>query len=699
MISIDEKRIKKHPILDVVSRDRIEFTWNGKKLYAARGEMITSALFANGIHTFGHHPRDGAPQGLYCANGQCSQCLVIADGIPVKGCMVMVEPGMKIESVEEYPDLPYVSQKTKFHEIPRIEVKVLIVGGGPAGLSAAVELGNHGIDTLLIDDKHILGGKLGLQTHTFFGSIRDCYAGTRGIDIATILSENVSNHESINVWLNSNAVGIFVDGYVGIMKHGEYILVKPDVLLVTCGAREKVLAFPGADLPGIYGAGAFQTLVNCDLIKPTQKLFVIGGVNVGLIGAYHAIQAGIDVIGLVEALPKCGGYKVHEDKLKRLGVPIYTSHTVIRAEGDEELERITTAQIDEKFCPVPGTERTFEVDTLLVAVGLSPVDELLVKAKEYGIPAFTAGDTEEIAEASAAMFTGKISGRKILQHMGFDVEIPHEWNDTAEILRSKPGEIYPFEPKLHDKKVFPIIRCVEEIPCNPCAKVCPVHAIKLQQESIMSLPEFDGECLGCGMCVSICPGLAICLYVADYDPKGEKVGLIFPFELSEKLLRIGSKVTTVDFDGRPIGTGKVVAIRNKLSQNRCRLVMLEVPKEHGLIAAGFLPKSLEIKRQPVVEEKALPEDMTICRCERVKKSDIVEQIRAGIRDINLIKAATRAGMGTCGGRTCTELIMRIFREQSVEPDEVTPPTNRPFSSETKLGDFAGEESENQHGGR
>ena len=93
-----------------------------------------------------------------------------------------------------------------------------------------------------------------------------------------------------------------------------------------------------------------------------------------------------------------------------------------------------------------------------------------------------------------------------------------------------------------------------------------------------------------------------------------------------------------------------------------------------MVVAGFIPRSLEIDRESLETHGPIPEDMTICRCERVKKSDIIEQIRAGIRDMNLIKAATRAGMGTCGGRTCTELI-------------------KPFSSETKLGDFAGENSE------
>ena len=115
------------------------------------------------------------------------------------------------------------------------------------------------------------------------------------------------------------------------MKDGrEYVLIDPQVVLVATGAREKFLAFKGNTLPGVYGAGAFQTLVNRDLVRPAEKLFIVGGGNVGLIAGYHALQAGIGVVGLVEALPKCGGYKVHKDKLVRMGVPIYTSHTVFR---------------------------------------------------------------------------------------------------------------------------------------------------------------------------------------------------------------------------------------------------------------------------------------------------------------------------------------------------------------------------------
>ena len=478
-----EARIKKHPIL---SEDKtptsIHFTFNGKKLTAKPNEMISSALFANNIHVFGHHVKDNSPQGMFCANGQCSQCLVLADKIPVKSCVTPVEEGMEVRSMDGLPALLKDDDIVKKGgKTPVNDTKVLIIGGGPAGMSAAIELGKMKVNCIICDDKTELGGKLSLQTHNFFGSIRDCFAGTRGMDIGDDLASLTKNDKNIDIWINSPVVGIFADGFVGIIKNGIYTLVKTERLLIATGAREKTLAFPGCDLPGVYGAGAFQTLVNRDLIKPTDKLFIVGGGNVGLIGAYHALQAGIDVIGIVEALPECGGYKVHLDKIKRLGIPIYTSHTVLRAEGSDHLKRVIISKIDKKFKPIQGTEHVFEADTLLIAVGLTPVDELKKQTTIFGLKTYAAGDADIIAEASAAMFSGRITARQMLIDMGYDVEIPPEWQEMVDILRSRPGPLkktYSF-PK--DKDVYPVIRCVQEIPCNPCTEACVLQSIKIKE--------------------------------------------------------------------------------------------------------------------------------------------------------------------------------------------------------------------------
>jgi NADPH-dependent 2,4-dienoyl-CoA reductase/sulfur reductase-like enzyme/Pyruvate/2-oxoacid:ferredoxin oxidoreductase delta subunit len=681
---MSQQRITSHPILEPLTGELVEFSWNGQTLMARKGEMIASALFASGISVFGHHHRDGGPQGIFCANGQCSQCTVLVDGRPLKSCMVGVTRGMRVDSCEGRPALPADDDPVPIARPPDVEVPVLVLGGGPAGLCAAIELGRVGIDVLVVDDKPELGGKLTLQTHGFFGSVADCWAGTRGVDIGQMLADDVAALPHVSVWTDATAVGIFWDGKVGVVTPSGYRLVSPQNVLIAMGAREKALSFPGSDLPGVYGAGAFQTLVNRDRVLAAEKLFVLGGGNVGLIGAYHALQAGIDVVGLVEALPQVGGYKVHADKIKRLGVPVWTSHTVIKADGDERLERVTIAAIDERFQPIAGTERTFEADTLLIAVGLASVDEILNKARQYGLRVYAAGDSDEVAEASAAIFSGRIAGRRLARDLGVQVEIPAHWEPLAEVLRSRPGPVEEWRAPDEQRPVYPVIRCVQEIPCNPCIEACPEELISM--EGIMGLPEYAGHCLGCASCVVRCPGLAINLVCEDYDPARELALLVLPFEIGEDRIPLGEQVETVGFDGEPVGRGKVIAVRERPDQDRRRLVLLEVPFGERLQVAGFTIRGPSVAVETVAP--ADDEDPLICRCERVKKSEIVREIRAGVRDLNQLKALVRPSMGGCGGKTCTELIGRIFREEGVPLDQVTPGTSRPLVAEVPLGTFA-----------
>ena len=251
-----DHRIHEHPILTVAPSPEVSFSWRGQPCTAREGETIASALFASGVRVFGHHHKDGAPQGIFCANGQCAQCSVIADGLPVKSCMVPVGPGMRVEPLDGKPSLPDVGGALGMRPIETVATECLIVGGGPAGLTAAIELGKAGVRTLIVDDKHRLGGKLVLQTHKFFGSIDACHAGTRGIDIATRLEHDLRGFENVRVWLNSTALAVFSDRKVGILREGHYFIVQPEMLMVATGAREKSLVFKGNTLPGVYGAGA-----------------------------------------------------------------------------------------------------------------------------------------------------------------------------------------------------------------------------------------------------------------------------------------------------------------------------------------------------------------------------------------------------------------------------------------------------------
>ncbi len=684
-----DHRIRKHPILPVPERPGFEFYWQGQTMHAHAGETIASALFANGVRIFGHHHKDGAPQGIFCANGQCAQCLVMADGLPVKACMVPVQPGLRVEPLDGKPVLPDAHAVPEMRTIQTVEVECLVIGGGPAGLSAAIELGKAGVRTLVVDDKHRLGGKLVLQTHKFFGSIDACYAGTRGTDIATKLEQEVHQFENVQVWLNTTALAVFSDRKVGVLRDGRYVVVQPHVLLVATGAREKSLAFRGNTLPGVYGAGAFQTLANRDLVRPTERLFTVGGGNVGLIASYHALQAGIQVAGLCEALPECSGYKVHKDKLARLGVPIYTSHTVLSANGEHEVESITIAQIDGNWRPMPGTEKTFACDTILVAVGLDPVDEFTHKAQEFGLPIYAAGDAEEIAEASAAMFTGRIRGLEIARNLGRDVgEVPPEWHRTAEVLKSRPGAVVTEDIPEIQEGVFPILHCAQEIPCNPCTSICPQGCIVIEGDDIRALPEYVGkDCIGCEQCVAICPGLAITL--VDYRKDPEHPTVTVPYEFPAETLHEGDVVTVLDTEGAVLGNVEVVKVRTPKFADRALLVRVRAPRDIARRIAGIRVQEPWVSTSMAQYVARITDDEIICRCERVTAGEIRALIRSGVRDMNHIKAVTRAGMGACGGKTCTNLIKRMFREEGVPLEQVTENTRRPMFIEVPLGALAG----------
>ena len=679
-------RIEKHPILSIVDREEINFYWNGKSLTAKKGEVISSALFANGIKIFGHHHKDGSAQGIFCANGQCAKCAVIVDGVSMKSCMTIVKPEMKVESVEGLPKLPQTN-KHEISDIEEFEYDVLIIGGGPAGLSAAIQLGEHNIKTLIVDDKTETGGKLVLQTHKFFGSVEDSFAGTRGNDIGKMLSQKVSENKNIDVWTNSIALYVYKDKKVGILNNDVYKLVKPKIILNAAGAREKFLRFKGNSLAGIYGAGAFQTLVNRDLVRPTKRLFIVGGGNVGLIAGYHALQAGIEVVGLVEAMPKCGGYKVHADKLARLGVPIYTSHSVLQANGKETIESVTISQIDDKFNPVKGTEKTFDCDTLLIAVGLESVSEFTDEAETAGIRVLSAGDAKEIAEASSAMFNGKIAGLKIAKEIDPNVEeIPESWYSKAEILKKEAGKIFEYKLPESEEEIFPVIHCLQEIPCNPCSTICPTNSIFMKGDPIMDLPVYEGKCIGCGKCVTICPGLAITL--VDFRKDTEYPTVTLPYEVSNHKIGIGDDVLCVDIDGKELGTFAVTQILDVKANNRTQLIKLKAPKNIAKKIVSFQIQKAEISQQKETEIQYLSDEEMICLCERVTAKEIRDLIKKGITDMNQIKAITRAGMGPCGAKSCDNLIKQLFKQEGILLDSVEPNTRRPIFVEVPLGKFA-----------
>jgi NADPH-dependent 2,4-dienoyl-CoA reductase/sulfur reductase-like enzyme/Fe-S-cluster-containing hydrogenase component 2 len=683
-------RITEHPILSVPTGKEVEYSFDGSPFTGFEGEAVSSALFAAGVKRFSLHQKGDAPQGIFCANGQCSQCMVLIDGVARKACITPLVGGMDVRTIHGLPELPPRDRPCAETTKEAISTDVLVVGGGPSGLAAAAELARLGLSVVLADDKRSLGGKLVLQTHKFFGSEEDCYAGTRGVDIAKKLEADIRSLPGVTVLSNSPVAGIYKDRKAGVWKnYDSYVLVDFKALVVASGAREKSVLFPGNDLPGVYGAGAFQTLVNRDLVKAARRVLIVGSGNVGLIAAYHALQAGIQVAGIVEILPKVNGYKVHADKIVRMGVPVYLDTTVVSVEGQEKVERATIAQVDADWKPVLSTARTYEVDTVLVAAGLASCDEFYRQAVSFGFPVVTAGDAEEIAEASSAMFGGRIAALALAKMLGKKVDIDPAWLAKREVLKSRPGDTIRREEETPGPEWKPVFFCNQEIPCNPCTTVCPTHSIRLKAHrgTIMDLPYFEGSaCKGCKSCVAACPGLAMSL-MRSVD--GEWAEVVLPYEFPADFPQ-GSRLPVLDQEGSFLEDALLVEkVYNKRYKTWLLTLRVSVRNAPKAIGVRVQPREATEPR-PSPRFSYLPDDAVVCRCERVTVGEIVRFIKENsITDINQLKSL-RVGMGACGSKTCTALLPQVFRQAGVDPSSLTPGTLRPLALEMPMRDIVNE---------
>ncbi|HIE47696.1 TPA: sarcosine oxidase subunit alpha [Candidatus Bipolaricaulota bacterium] len=469
-------RIEHHPILAFARGRRITFTFDGRPIRAFEGETIAAALHAAGVRILSR-TRSGAPRGLFCAIGKCSSCLMTVDGIPnVRTCITPVREGMRVES-QRGPGKLNPGFEPRPREVGERSVEAAVVGAGPAGLSAARTLIRHGVVPLVLDENPHLGGQLIKQTHKFFGS-RAERAGTRGFSIAEELAKEAE--AEAEVLRGARVLGLYRDGgrkILAVSRGEDLLLLQAEHLIVATGAQERFLLFPGNHLPGVYGAGAVQTLMNVYGVLPGKRALMVGAGNVGLIVAYQLLQAGVEVAAVVEAMPEIGGYHVHAAKIRRLGVPILTRHTVIRALGEETVEGAVIAGIDEHFTPIPGTERELEVDLICLATGLVPSARLLEQAgarmayiPELGgrVPllgplmettvagVYAAGDCAGIGEASTAMLEGELAALSLLSRRGARVEAEiRRVRGSLERLRLGPfGE----RPRAGKERVFSLMK-------------------------------------------------------------------------------------------------------------------------------------------------------------------------------------------------------------------------------------------------
>lgn len=514
--------------------------------------------------------------------------------------------------------------------------EMIVVGAGPAGLSAAIEAAKLGMDVAVFDENARPGGQLFKQIHKFFGS-KEHHAKERGFRIGEDLLEE-ARQAGVKVFLNAVVMGIYEEKEVLVREDDEVIHYKGDNIIIATGAAENMIPFKGWDKPGVIGAGAAQALMNLQGVMPGKRVLMVGSGNVGLVVSFQLLQAGCEVAAVVDAAPRVGGYGVHAAKVARTGVPFLTRHTVVEALGTDRVEGAVVAEVDDCFQPIPGTEQAFDVDTICIAVGLSPMSQLadnagcdmkFIPRKGGNVPVvdefgetsikgiYCAGDVAGIEEASSAMLLGRISGAHAARECGyldaaeFDKRVAAyhaslgqlregmfapknkgrtDWATTDEgytISQNllKNGYVTEEEMKsfpaasVNKPGIHPVIECTQNIPCNPCQDACKFGCIMVGSD-IVKLPVVNPEskCTGCGMCVAACSGQAIFLLNEDFEPGYASIGIPYEFlPLPER----GQKGMALDRSGKPVCPAEIVSVKNTKAMDKTVLLTMKVPLEYA----------------------------------------------------------------------------------------------------------------------
>jgi NADPH-dependent 2,4-dienoyl-CoA reductase/sulfur reductase-like enzyme len=261
---------------------------------------------------------------------------------------------------------------------------LVIIGGGPAGLAAAISAKENGInDILILERDKELGGILNQCIHNGFG-LHTFNEELTGPEYASRFIDKVVEM-GIEYKLNTMVMDISEDKTVTAMNREDGMFtINAKAVILAMGCRERprgALNIPGYRPAGIYSAGTAQRLVNIEGYMPGRKVVILGSGDIGLIMARRMTLEGAEVKVVAEIMPYSGGLKRNIVQcLDDFNIPLKLSHTVVDIEGKDRVSAVTIAQVDDHMKPIPGTEERYECDTLLLSVGLLPENELSRKS-------------------------------------------------------------------------------------------------------------------------------------------------------------------------------------------------------------------------------------------------------------------------------------------------------------------------------
>jgi sarcosine oxidase, subunit alpha len=406
----DRLRIQTHRVLKVERGRKVQFYFGRRRITAYEGETVAAALFAAGVRVFSRSFKYHRPRGLFCIAGHCSNCLMRVDGVPnERVCMRQVRQEMRVEPQNAWPSLEFdVAAVTglldflvrpgfqyrrfirprwaydiwekflrrmagigtiadKKVSVPakrmRLTPEVVVIGGGIAGLSAALHATKAGSQVLLVERENLLGGR-GLYDTTM---VRDPEGGLHAprCVYTAKLTKIVEGLTGCRVLKGATAFAWYDDGYLAVSRPGEFWELRPGRTIIATGSYDNPMVFENNDLPGIFLSGGLQRLMHRFFIRPGHRAVVATCNDGGYAIAQQLLDSWVNVAGIVDDRSEKEIFASPEAKrIKAMRIPVFSGQAVTAAMGRKHLTSVVFGN------------RRLSCDVLCIAGSRTPANEL-----------------------------------------------------------------------------------------------------------------------------------------------------------------------------------------------------------------------------------------------------------------------------------------------------------------------------------